>query len=377
MEFDLGQDEQVFCDTTRRFLTATMPLTALRAMADSESGFDRAWWRRGAELGWTSLLVAEEHGGAGLGPDGLRFLALLAEEMGRLVSPGPLVATNVVAATISRSGTSEHKAELLPSILSGESIAAWCLAEGGRKWSAESVQMRATATADGFVLSGVKTPVETGDDADLFLVTSLTADGLSQFLVPSSTPGITVQPLAGLDISRRFARVVFDNVSVPSSAMVGGPGDAADDVERQLQIALALQCAESAGAADRVLEFTIEYANDRYSFGRPLSSYQELKHRFADMKLWSETAQATSDAAVRAVAAEAANAGELVRVAKAYLGDHLPELVQDCIQIHGGIGVTWEHDIHLYLRRVATNRFMYGDPSEHRDTLAGLLLSQV
>lgn len=377
MEFDLGQDEQDFKDTTRRFLTSTMPLTTTRAMADSGSGFDRRWWRRGAELGWTSLLVAEEHGGAGLGPDGLRFLALAAEEMGRMLSPGPLVATNVIAATISRSGTAEHKTELLPSILSGESIAAWCLAEGGRRWSAESVQMRATSTADGFVLSGVKTPVEAGDDVDLFLVSSLTSEGLSQFLVPSSTPGITVQPLAGLDISRRFARVVFDSVSVPSSAMVGGAGDAADDVERQLQIALALQCAESVGAAARVLEFTIDYANDRYSFGRPLSSYQELKHRFADMKLWSETAQATSDASIRAVAAEAANAGELVRIAKAYVGDHLPELVQDCIQIHGGIGVTWEHDIHLYLRRVAANKFLYGDPSEHRDNLAGLLLSQV
>jgi alkylation response protein AidB-like acyl-CoA dehydrogenase len=164
--------------------------------------------------------------------------------------------------------------------------------------------------------------------------------------------------------------VRFDGVRVPASAVVGTVGGAAGDVDRQLQIALVLQCAEMAGAAYRVFEMTVEYAFDRYSFGRPLASYQALKHRYADLKLWVESCFATADGAARAVQEDAGRGAKLASVAKAYVGERAPEIIQDGVQLHGGIGVTWEHDIHLYLRRVTVDRALYGSPDDHLERVA-------
>ncbi len=373
MHFEASEEQTLFLDSIRRFLEAETPLGTVRRLAET-GGFDRGWWRRAAALGWTSLLVAEEDGGAGLGDEGAIYLGILAEEMGRLVSPGPVLPSAIVAATLSRSGSREQRDEVLPELISGERVAAWCLAEGGRSWSPEAIALEAEPTSHGFRLSGVKTPVEAGDRAELLLVTARADGALTQFLVPADAPGVTVELLEGLDLARRFAEVRFDGVDVSESALVGRAGGAAADVERQFQLALALASAESAGAAGRVLEFTLEWAFDRFSFGRPLASYQALKHRFADMKTWSEACHATASAALAAIAAGDPAAGRLARIAKSYTGDHAPEIVQDCVQMHGGIGVTWEHDIHLYLRRVATNRTMYGEPAEHREAIAATLL---
>jgi alkylation response protein AidB-like acyl-CoA dehydrogenase len=182
-----------------------------------------------------------------------------------------------------------------------------------------------------------------------------------------------VVPANGLDLVRRFAQVRFDQVAVGPEAVLGVPGGAATDVERQLQIAVVLQVAEMVGALDRAFEFTVEYAFDRYSFGRPLASYQALKHRFADMKTWLEASQATATAAARAVDSESASATELVSVAKAYVGERGPAILQDCVQLHGGIGVTWDHDLHLYLRRVVTDSTQLGTPADHRERVAAAM----
>jgi alkylation response protein AidB-like acyl-CoA dehydrogenase len=230
--------------------------------------------------------------------------------------------------------------------------------------------MRAHRDGADFILDGVKRPVEAGGQADWFLVTATGPEGLSQFLVPSSAPGLRITPLDGLDLVRRHAEVGFDGVRVSSSAVVGVLGGASQSFEAQLQTALVLQCAEIVGATDRVFDFTVQYAFDRSSFGRALASYQALKHRFADMKLWLESAHAITVDATRAVQSGAPDAGEVARIAKAYVGERCPELIQDCIQMHGGIGVTWEHDLHLYLRRVVVDRQTYGDPMQHRDHLA-------
>jgi alkylation response protein AidB-like acyl-CoA dehydrogenase len=204
-------------------------------------------------------------------------------------------------------------------------------------------------------------------------VTARTGEGLTQFLVPADAAGVRVTPLRSLDFVRRFAAVRFEDVRVPESAVVGPVGGADPDVELQVQLAVALQCAETVGATDRVFEFTAQYAFDRYSFGRPLASYQALKHRFADMKTWLEACHATATAAARGVQEGAADAGELASVAKSYVGERSVDIIQDCVQMHGGIGVTWEHDIHLYLRRATVNREMYGTPADHRERLAAHL----
>ena len=201
----------------------------------------------------------------------------------------------------------------------------------------------------------------------------MTDAGPTQFVVPADTPGLTIVPLGSIDLVKRFAEITLDGVAVPASAVLGTVGGAQADIDRQLQIAVVLQSAETCGAMARVLEFTLEYLDDRYSFGRPLSSYQALKHRCADMKMWLEASCGTTTAAARAVQTQADDATELVSAAKSYVATNATELIQDCVQMHGGIGVTWEHDIHLYLRRATLNRGLYGSPTAHRERIAVLL----
>jgi alkylation response protein AidB-like acyl-CoA dehydrogenase len=341
----------------------------VRAREDDPAGFDRAWWRRAAALGWSSLLVPEELGGVQVSGQGLVDLTLVMRELGRFVAPGPMIAVNVVADLLSRSGSAEQQ-RLLPAITDGERVPAWAYYEQGSPWSAPGIRLAAEPTAAGWVLSGAKSLVESGQVADLFLVTARSRDGLVQLLVPATAPGLTVENQSGLDLVRRYATVRLEHVEVPASALVGRPGSAEDLVRRQLEIAVVLQLAETVGVMETVFELTLAYLSDRLSFGRPLSSYQALKHRMADMKMWLEASAAISAAAARAVQEEAPGAGAEVSAAKAYVAERATDLIQDCVQLHGGIGVTWEHDLHLYLRRATVNRFTYGTPEEHRDQLA-------
>jgi alkylation response protein AidB-like acyl-CoA dehydrogenase len=373
---ELSEDQQLFLETTRKFLEAEMPMPVVRQLADDATGFDRGWWKQAAELGWTSALVPESLGGGSVSGDGVGDLVLVAESMGRSVSPGPLLPVNIVAAAVASLGTAEQQAAFLPGLLSGDTVAAWAFAERGGRWGADGVRLRAEpspSAVGGWVLHGEKAYVEAGAQADVLLVAARTAEGLTQFVVDTATPGVTVIQVPALDLVRRFARVTFDGALLRAGAVLGAVGGAAGDVERQLQLALVLQCAEMVGAIDRVFEFTVQWAFDRYSFGRPLASYQALKHRFADMKMWLEACHATSTAAAVAVGNGTPDAGELARVAKSYIGERAPEIVQDCVQLHGGIGVTWEHDVHLYLRRVALDRALYGSPDEHLQHLAVML----
>jgi alkylation response protein AidB-like acyl-CoA dehydrogenase len=367
VELELTEEQAFFQQTTRKFLAAECPITTVRSLESDPSGFTPEYWKQGAELGWTSLLVPEADGGGSLSEHGLLDLVLVAEEMGRLVSPGPLVPVSVVASALVDEGTATQRAAVLPGLVSGEQVAAWCGPD----------PIDASRTADGFTLQGVATPVEAGAQAQHLLVAARIDGGVIQLLVPSATAGVTTAPLGGLDLVRRFADVRFDAVTVPASAVVGDPSATAEAIERQLQIAVVLQCAAMVGAIDRVFEMTLEYLDDRYSFGRPLSSYQALKHRVADDKLWLEACHAIATGAARAVATRADTAAELVSAAKAWIGPHATELIQDCIQLHGGIGVTWEHDLHLYLRRATVDRVTYGTPEDHAERIATQILGAV
>ncbi len=226
------------------------------------------------------------------------------------------------------------------------------------------------------MLDGLKRPVESAGRAGHLLVTGRTGTGLTQALVPADTPGVTIRPMRGVDLTRRFSEVEFEDVRVPAESAIGTPGDAADQVERQLQLALVIATSESVGAMQVAFDMTVEYASDRYSFGRPLASYQALKHRFADMKTSLEASHAISDAALVAVSTHSEDAAAMASAAAAYVGDRGNELLHECIQLHGGIGVTYEHDLHLYLRRQTLNRSLYGTPSEHRRRIAAIVLSR-
>jgi alkylation response protein AidB-like acyl-CoA dehydrogenase len=380
MYLGLTEDQQFFQETTRKFLEREAPLTTVRALADDADGFDRAWWARGAELGWASFLVPEDDGGGSLSGEGVVDLAIVAEEMGRLVSPGPLVPTNIVADAVARGGSAELRAEVLPGIVAGEMVAAWCIAGPGGGWDAHGVTVAAVrAGGDGgeeLVLDGVSTPVEYAAQADELLVTARTDGGVTQCLVAASTPGVHVEPVDSVDLVRRFGTVHLEGVRVPAHRIVGEVGGAADAVERQLHLAIVLQSAEVVGALDRVLEFTLEYLGDRGSFGRPLASYQAIKHRIADMKMWIEGCHGVTEVAVRAVQDDDPDVIETVSAAASYLGDHAGEILQDCTQLHGGIGVTWEHDLHLYLRRITLDRNLFGTPAQHRERIAEAIITK-
>jgi alkylation response protein AidB-like acyl-CoA dehydrogenase len=370
MDIDLSADQELYRHSVRKFLESEIPLGQVRELADNPAGFNRAWWQHGADLGWNLILVPEEYGGGSLAGEGLLDLVIVAEEMGRLVSPGPLLVTNVVASAIAECGTPAQRESYLPLIITGDIVATWALYESGRHWQPDSIRLEARSSGDGFLLRGAKYPVEAAVQADLFLVTARMQEGLTQFLVPADTAGLTVTPMESLDLVRRYAELHFDDVQVPGSAVLGKVGGADADVERQLQVAIALQCAETCGAVERVFEFTLEYMFDRFSFGRPLASYQALKHRFADMKMWLEASHATATSAARAVQARADDAAMLASAAKSYIGDYATRIIQECVQMHGGMGVTWEHDIHLYLRRATTNQVQYGTSAEHRERIA-------
>ncbi|MCW0213483.1 MAG: acyl-CoA/acyl-ACP dehydrogenase [Pseudonocardia sp.] len=359
------EEQRIFLDTTLSFLQRTCGTEAVRALADTPAGFDRAWWRQGAELGWTGLLVAEELGGGSVSGAGLLDLLLVAEQLGRHVGPGPLIPTSAALAGIAGSDGAARHARTIDAVVAGESVLTWCAA-AARGETGPTL----SGGGDGLVLSGTAVDVEAAADADVLLVSATSPDGPTQVLVAADAPGVTVTTTGSIDLTRRLGVVRFDGTPIAADALVGVPGGAADDIARQRRIAVVLQCAEAVGAAERVFDFTLDYVADRFSFGRPLSSYQALKHRFADMKTWLEAARGIVAGAARAEQAGGPEAERTVAAAKAYAGDVLPQLVQDCVQMHGGIGVTWEHDLHLYLRRVSFHRALYGTPNEYRRRLA-------
>jgi alkylation response protein AidB-like acyl-CoA dehydrogenase len=379
MKLDLTQEQAFFAGTTRQFLDDKVPTSLLRELRGDPAGFGRDFWRQGADLGWTSLLVPETDGGGSVSGQGVCDLALVAFEFGRYAAPGPLTAANVVTAAVARTGTARQKAELLPGLMAGDQIGSWAYAEPRPFERLGAVGLRARRDGGQYVLSGHKAPVEAAGQADLFLVTAVleTGDdedgGLIQFLVPAGTPGVSVRPMGTLDITRRFGHVAFDDAAVPAAAVLGAPGAAGADVERQLQIAVVIQLAEMSGTMDRGLELTTEWLFNRYSFGRPLASYQALKHRFADMRAWLEAAHAMADAAAGHVQEESGRAGEYVSAGKSFLGTYALEVLQECVQFHGGIGVTFEHDLHLYLRRATVDAQLYGTVADHRERLTAIL----
>jgi len=374
MLLQLTPDQQSFRDTTCKFLSRQVPVAEIRRLRDDADGYSAAYWQRGAELGWTSLLVAERDGGGSIGDSGLLDLAVVAYEFGRTAAPGPLVPTNLVAGALSAAGGHD---QVLETLLSGTATAAWCVAERGPGGGFGGGDVQVRPDGEHVVISGTKRPVEAALTADHLLVTGRTDAGLTQVLVPAGTPGVRTSALESIDLTRRFGAVSFDEVRLPRAALVGEPGKAEVEVEVQLRQALVLSNAESVGAMQAAFDMTMAWAADRYSFGRPLNSYQALKHRFADLKTWLEASHAIADDSAAAVAAGSAQGDRLLSAAKAYIGHYGSELLQECVQLHGGIGVTFEHDLHLFLRRHTVNRALYGTPAEHRARLTDLTERQL
>ena len=358
----------LFASTTQAFLDKEASLTRVRELHAAETSFDAAWWQRAAELGWASLLVPEDLGGGSVSGDGLADLALVAELIGHSVAPGPLHPVSIVLAGLVEAPDGHQ--DTIDALVAGELVASWAVYEPRRPLSPLRPGVTATRTETGYRIDGVKDRVEAGTEAGVFLVVADLDGSPRQFLVPADRATVTEQ--RSVDLVKRYARVAFDGVDVDASAVVGDAEQTPAIIERQRQVALVLQCAEIVGILDTVLAMTIQWMFDRHSFGRPLASYQALKHRLADMKMWFEACRATTAGAVAAVSARSDDATTLVSVAKAYVAERAPLMLQDCVQLHGGIGVTWELDLHLFLRRAALYRALYGSPEDHHRAVYAL-----
>ncbi|MGP0029378.1 MAG: acyl-CoA dehydrogenase family protein [Acidimicrobiales bacterium] len=368
MELDLDRDQELLRDTAARFIDDTCPLPVVRRLLDSETGLPAGYLHAAARLGWFAMLVPEAYGGGNVSGEGLRDAAIIAEERGRGLQPGPFTSMNVVAGALAEAGTTAQKAAVLPALCRGDAVATWVVGDPVARW-APGATVTATSCADGFELSGGAGLVQDGVLADWFLVTAGGTEGLGQFLVAADTPGLAVGPLAGHDITQRLATVAFHQVRVPPASRVGDPGSAEAEVERQLRVACVLCTAETVGAMDRLFEMTRQYALDRTAFGRPIGSFQAVKHQLADLSLSLEAGKAIAAAAVRAVQADDEDAGEIASMAKSWMGDAGIDLAQGCFQVFGGIGYTWEHDLHLFLRRMTMNGLLFGQSDWHRERI--------
>jgi alkylation response protein AidB-like acyl-CoA dehydrogenase len=364
-------DQDALRDSTARYLSDKVPPAVVRGLRDDARGFSEDYWRDGVQLGWTHLLVDERLGGGSVSGDAIVDLTLIAHEFGRRAAPGPLTVNAVVAGALSDAGGHDAVVE---DLLAGRRRATWAFLDVPQRTELGTRQLRIARDGDQLVLDGVKRPVESVSSSSHILVAGTSPEGPTQVLVPVETPGVRVRAMRSVDLTRRFDEVTFDAVRVDAAAaVVGEVGGAAGDVERQLLHSIVASNAESVGAMQTAFEMTLEWTMDRYSFGRPLASYQAIKHRMASMTTWLEASHAIADESAAAVAAEADDAGKLTSAAAAFVGSQGSELLQECVQFHGGIGVTFEHDLHLYLRRHTLNRGLYGTPAEHRRRVATAL----
>ena len=317
--------------------------------------------------------MPEADGGGSISRNGLLDLLIVAYHFGRHAAPGPLLATNAVAFALGRWGSVEQRRGPLADILSGAEVAAWAGPTG------PAAGVHATSAGEHVVLDGVVACVDGAAQAAHLLVCAGSSVPdvpdvpASQYLVPITASGISLAPLEGLDLTRRFHRVTFNGVRLPAAARVGAPGRGAEQDAALRDVMAVLQAGEIAGAMARAFEMTLQWTFDRYSFGRPLASYQEIKHRIADLRMHLEACEAIAARAARAVGEQAPDASTWAAAAKAYAGRHGPEVIQDCIQLHGGIGVTFEHDLHLLLRRAATDAQFYGTADDANQRVAQLI----
>ena len=371
MDLDLSEEQELLADTVAKLIERHCPVSKVRSLIDEGAGIDRGTWRSYGAVGLFGLLVPGSHGGSSTGSDGMIAAALVCEEMGRNLQPGPFVPTLLVAQALAESERTDAGAVVLDDLLSGRQVATWAVAERGSCDPADVV-LEARREASGYVLSGMKDLVHDAHRADEVLVTARLDGSLADFLVPTGTAGVSSIPYGSLDVTRRYGQLLLDGVHLPAAALVGRWPNAGASIARRFDRSVALQCAETVGATAAIFEMTVEYAKERLSFGRPIGSYQAIKHRLADMMMLLEAAKATAASVARQMSGEASDS-LLASTGKSYVAEACTTVVQEALQIHGGIGFTWEHDLHLYLRRVKSNEALLGTPSWHRERIYGLI----
>jgi len=374
MNFTFTEEQEELRRAARGFLDDHSSPEKVRAAMQDERGYDADTWRRvGAELGWPSVIIPEAYGGIGL--TYVELVALM-EEMGRTLLCSPFFSTVCLAGNaLLAAGTEEQKQEHLPAIAAGEKTATVAYTESNGRWDAFAVQAVARRDGEEFVLSGTKTFVVDGHTSDLLVIAARTEGssgegGISLFVVPADTPGIERRALPTMDQTRRQAEIGLDEVRVPAASLMGEEGEGWKPLSHALDLATIALSAEQVGGAERVLDMTVEYAKERKQFGRPIGSFQAIKHKCADMMVLVESARSASYYAGYAASVGDPEMPVLAALAKAYCSDAYFRCAAESVQIHGGVGFTWEYDVHLYFKRAKSTETLLGDAAYHRELVA-------
>ena len=374
MDFAFSEDQEMLRRSARDFLTKECSSKVVRRLMEADDSYDPALWKKIAGLGWTALGIPESYGGVGTFLD----LIVVLEEAGRALLPGPFFATMGLAVpALIESGSEAQKKEALSAIAAGDARATLALTEPSGRWDATGITLEAKPVGGGWQLDGVKLFVPDAEHADYIVVAARTRgegeDGVSLLLIKGRPKGMTVNPLKTLDMTRRWSEVRFEGVQLEADALMGAPHTAWPRLKRSLEWGTAALCAEMVGGAQKVLETSTDYAKTRHQFGKPIGIYQAVSHKLADMLVLSESGRSATYYAAWAVEADAPDRSLAGSMAKAYVSDAYRKIAGDGIQVHGGIGFTWEHDMHLYFRRAKASEVTLGDATYHRELVAQAL----
>jgi len=376
MNFGFNEEQELLRSTARKFFENECGSDTVRRLMETPEGISPDLWTKLAEQGWLGLVYPEAYDGMGLG---LVDLVVLMEEMGRAVVPGPYFSAVLLGGlAIAEAGSEAQKKEWLPKIAAGDRRVALAWMEPSAQLGPAGVTLTAVEKGGQYTLSGTKLFVHDAHTADALVVAARTrpgagADGVSLFLLPKRTRGLEVTLLPTMDQTRKLCEVALSDVTIGPDALLGAAGAGWAPLTRVLDRATVALCAEMCGGAQKVLDMTVEYAKIRQAFGRPIGSYQGVKHRAADMLVDVENSKSITYYAAWALDEGAAEAPLAVSMAKAYVSDAYRRVAAAGIQLHGGIGFTWEHDLHLYFKRAKGSEFTFGDATHHRERVAQLV----
>jgi alkylation response protein AidB-like acyl-CoA dehydrogenase len=375
MNFGFSEEQEMLRESARKFLEAECPTAFVRKMMEHETSHSAELWKRLADLGWLGLLIPQRFGGMG---GSLLDASVVVEEMGKALLPGPFFATVLLGAVaIGVGGSVAQKKEILPRIVEGSAVLTLAFVEDPGAHDAARIELAAKRKGRDYVLRGEKLFVPDASVADWMVVAARTASGrkgqrqgVTLFLVERGALGLSIVPLATVDKTRRQANLIFDRVEVPPERVLGRVDQGWPILSRALQVATAALCVETVGVAQRALELSVEYARQRTQFGKPIGSFQAVKHKCVDMMVAIENARSLGYYAAWAVDQRNRECSSAVAMAKAYASDMGKNVTGDAIQVHGGVGFTWEHDIHLYYRRALANEVTFGSAPLHREAVA-------
>jgi len=372
MDFGFNEEQELLRNSVADFCARECGHKFLFEMWEDGLGYSREMWRKMAELGWLGLLVDEEYGGMGLG---FVELAVILEEMGKSLLPSPYLSTVVLFGQCVTIGASDElKNKLLPKIAGGELIGTMALIEESGGLEEQDIKLEAKADGGAYVLDGVKLMVPDAHAAGAMVVVARTEGGVTLFVVDAGARGVTIKPMPTMDMLRRVGEVTFDSVAVDKSRVLGEVGEGWQIVESITRAACAALSVEMVGVAQHALDLSVDYAKARHQFGKPIGTFQAIKHKCAQMLLQLETARSAAYYAAWSAGEDSPDAALASSVAKAWCGDACKTVCADAIQVHGGIGFTWEFPLHMYFKRAQSADAWFGNASRHRELIARRLI---